>query len=122
MMKDSADKRASDSQSIEEKTSAKAGLQADLVKANDDKKSTTSELMATGEYLSSLHGECDWLLKNFGLRKEEIGAHGHRRVPFLVARRVRLVAEELRSAEGRDRSSWPPASTFPRCTESAIGC
>jgi len=70
MMKDSADKRASDSQSIEEKTSAKAGLQADLVKANDDKKSTTSELMATGEYLSSLHGECDWLLKNFGLRKE----------------------------------------------------
>merc|ERR550514_1238838 len=70
MMKDSRSKRASDTLSIEEKTSASAGLQADLVKAKEDKKHTVSELMATGEYLSSLHGECDWLLKNFNLRKQ----------------------------------------------------
>lgn len=28
------------------------------------------ELMATFEYIQSLHGECDWLLKNYDARKE----------------------------------------------------
>merc|ERR1719482_2611600 len=69
MMKDSANKRASDSQSIDEKTSAKAGLESDLVKAKGEKKDRTSELMATGKYLSSVHAECDWLVNNFQLRK-----------------------------------------------------
>merc|ERR550514_1068454 len=69
MMKDSANKRASDSQSIDEKTSAKAGLESDLVKAKSEKKDRTSELMATGKYLSSVHAECDWLVNNFQLRK-----------------------------------------------------
>jgi hypothetical protein len=70
MVKDAADKRAADSLSIEEKESAKAGAEADLVKANEDKAGAEDELMATKEYIAQLHTECDWLLNNFGTRKE----------------------------------------------------
>merc|ERR1719235_1891079 len=70
MVKDAADKRAADSLSIEEKESAKAGIEADLVKANEDKAGAEDELMATKEYIAQLHTECDWLLNNFGTRKE----------------------------------------------------
>merc|ERR1719498_2279493 len=70
MVKDAADKRAADSLSIEEKESAKAGAEADLVKANEDKAGAEEELMATKEYIAQLHTECDWLLNNFETRKE----------------------------------------------------
>merc|ERR1719324_2246698 len=62
MVKDAADKRAADTLSIEEKTAAKAGSEADLVRAGESKAGTEDELMATKEYISDLHGECDWLL------------------------------------------------------------
>merc|ERR1719393_186404 len=45
MVKDAADKRAADSLSIEEKESAKAGIEADLVKANEDKAGAEDELI-----------------------------------------------------------------------------
>ena len=32
--------------------------------------STTNELLATGQVLQRVRGECDWLLQNFDLRKE----------------------------------------------------
>merc|ERR1719160_944845 len=70
MVKDAAAKRAADSKSIAEKEAAKAGLEADLVKTEDDKKTKTSELMATKEYISELHAECDWLLEKYDIRKE----------------------------------------------------
>merc|ERR1719235_2013475 len=70
MVLDAADKRAADSKSIEEKESAKAELEAELVKTEDTKKVTTSELMATKEYISELHGDCDWLLEKYDMRKE----------------------------------------------------
>jgi chromosome segregation ATPase len=70
MVKDAADKRAADSLSIEEKESAKAGAEADLVKAGDDKAGAEDELMATKKYIADLHAECDWLLNNFQTRKE----------------------------------------------------
>merc|ERR1719160_1863050 len=69
-MKDSAQKRADDSQSIEDKVANKAELSDDLVKAEAAKGDKTKELMASEEYLGTLHLECDWLLKNFDLRKE----------------------------------------------------
>merc|ERR1719160_715981 len=69
-MKDSAQKRADDSKSIEDKVANKAELSNDLVKAGAAKGDKTKELMASEEYLGTLHLECDWLLKNFGLRKE----------------------------------------------------
>merc|ERR1719263_1182419 len=77
-MKDSAQKRADDSKSIEDKVANKAELSDDLVKAKTAKGDKTKELMASEEYLGTLHLECDWLLKNFDLRKEDalVGGRG----------------------------------------------
>merc|ERR1719502_183335 len=68
-MKDSAEKRANDAKSIEDKESAKADLEATLIAAGEEKTSKTKEAMATAKSLSDLHGECDWLLSNFDTRK-----------------------------------------------------
>merc|ERR1719247_1608923 len=70
MVNDAADKRAADLLSIEQKESAKAGAEADLVKNGDTKDATEDELMATKEYIADLHAECDWLMSNYGTRKE----------------------------------------------------
>merc|ERR1719395_227383 len=70
MVNDAADKRAADSLSIEEKESAKAGSEADLVKDGDAKAGAEDELMATKEYIADLHAECDWLMSNYDTRKE----------------------------------------------------
>jgi len=69
-MADSAQKRKMDSKSITEKQDQKAGLEADLMAAKDAKKMNAADLLATREYISQLHGSCDFLLQNFGLRKE----------------------------------------------------
>merc|ERR1719311_958618 len=70
VMSDSAAKRAQDVKLITEKTAMKAQLETELEGSKEGKASSTKELMATLEYMSSLHGECDWLLKNFDVRKE----------------------------------------------------
>jgi len=69
MVNDAAAKRAADTTSIQEKTAAKAGLEADNIQNTDQKKAEEAELMATKEYIASLHADCDWLLANFELRK-----------------------------------------------------
>jgi len=69
-MRDSAEKRANDAKSIEDKESAKADLEATNIAANEEKGAKTKEAMATAQYLSELHGDCDWLLSNFETRKE----------------------------------------------------
>merc|ERR1719178_314581 len=69
-MRDSAEKRANDAKSIEDKESAKADLEATNIAANEEKGAKMKEAMATAKYLSELHGECDWLLTNFDTRKE----------------------------------------------------
>merc|ERR1719316_2185200 len=80
MLSDSAEKRATDSKLLSDKESAKADMEADLEKATEDKTATSKELMATKQYIASLHGECDWLLQYFDQRKEardsEIDAMG----------------------------------------------
>merc|ERR1719262_168250 len=70
MVNDAADKRAADTLSIEEKTTVKAGLEADIVKSTDAKDAASEELMATKQYIADLHAECDWLISNFDARKE----------------------------------------------------
>merc|ERR1719230_1001161 len=70
MMKESAEKRTLDSKAVADKTSAKADAEADLQANQGSKKETLRELYATGKYMQSLHGECDWLLMNFDARKE----------------------------------------------------
>merc|ERR1719310_116906 len=78
LMADSAKKRADDSKSIQDKVANKAQLADDLEKATVAKGDKKKELMASVHYLGTLHLECDWLLKNFELRKEaradELGA------------------------------------------------
>jgi len=70
MMADSATKRAADSKSITAKEGEKAGTEKALSEQEEEHSSTVKELMATHEYIGSLHGECDWLLKYFDVRKE----------------------------------------------------
>merc|ERR1719329_151951 len=69
-MNDSAEKRAVDSKSLADKGAAKAEAESDLERDNEEKTSTTKELMATLSYIQSLHAECDWLIQYFDVRKE----------------------------------------------------
>merc|ERR1719207_406056 len=69
-MKDSADKRALDTKTLADKGKAKAELEAALDANTEEKEATTKTLMATLEHISSLHGECDWLLQYYEVRKE----------------------------------------------------
>merc|ERR1719326_2868314 len=68
-MKQSAKKRATDSKTIVEKEQQKAEAEALLQKAKEAHKGESAELMALGEYVSDLHGQCDFLLQNFDKRK-----------------------------------------------------
>jgi len=69
MMSDSASKRADDAKSLTDKQGTLADLQTNLQSSGDNKDSTTKELMATQQYIASLHAECDWLLQYFDVRK-----------------------------------------------------
>merc|ERR1712061_495112 len=69
MMADSAAKRAQDSKSLTDKNSAKAAEEEALQAGTDKKADTSKELALTLEYIGSLHGECDWLLKYYDVRK-----------------------------------------------------
>merc|ERR1712072_190388 len=69
-MKDAADKRALDSKSLADKEKTKAERTAILENNTDEKTAETKRLMATAEYISSLHAECDWLIQYFEVRKE----------------------------------------------------
>jgi len=70
MMNDSAEKRAMDNKAVGDKMSALASTEESFEANKEEKSATTKELMAVGEYISSLHAECDWLLKYFDVRKE----------------------------------------------------
>merc|ERR1719230_1987229 len=69
-MADSAEKRANDTKSLADKEAAKADLEGDLQLNGEAKKAKQSEAMATMETIKGLHLECDWLTKNFEIRKE----------------------------------------------------
>merc|ERR1719181_2225839 len=68
-MADSAEKRATDAKSIEDKESTKADTEAKVLKDEEEKTATMKEAMATHEYLAGVHADCDWLLSNFETRK-----------------------------------------------------
>jgi len=70
MMNDSASKRAEDAKALTDKESALAEMQSDLESDTETKASTGKELMATAQYIQSLHAECDWLIQYFDVRKE----------------------------------------------------
>merc|ERR1719215_1915956 len=66
---DSAQKRAADSKSIEEKESAKAAGEEALGKSKLEQKSKKKEAYSTAMLLRDLHLECDWLVTNYETRK-----------------------------------------------------
>merc|ERR1719396_170897 len=70
LLKDSADKRSTDSKAIDGKESAKAVLEGKLLKDSESNTSTMKEAMATHEFLADVHADCDWLLSNFQARKQ----------------------------------------------------
>jgi len=70
MLADAKAKRAADSTSVAEKEGAKATLETELQSHKDGKAAATKELVATAEYISGLHAECDWLVENYDVRKE----------------------------------------------------
>merc|ERR1711957_511462 len=69
-MADSATKRAEDSKTLTDKQGALAQLEEMLESQTSDKASNGKTLTATLSYISSLHAECDWLVKYFDMRKE----------------------------------------------------
>merc|ERR1719152_161699 len=104
MMKDSAEKRAADSKTIGEKEGIKADTEAALTKHAEELKSQKSEMMATLEVIQALHGECDWLLQYFDVRKEartnEIGAITKAKA-VLSGADYSLLQRESRNLRGR---------------------
>jgi uncharacterized protein (DUF2147 family) len=68
-MADAKEKRIADAKLLGEKMTAKAETDDALETHKDDKASATAELMGNGEYIASLHADCDWLLQNFDQRK-----------------------------------------------------
>merc|ERR1719331_3241692 len=80
VMKESSDKRAADSNTLTEKTAAKAEMETELQAQNDKKAAAGEELRATKDYISTLHKDCDFLLEYYDQRKtaraSEIDAMG----------------------------------------------
>mmetsp|Transcript_33584 Transcript_33584/g.77754 ORF Transcript_33584/g.77754 Transcript_33584/m.77754 type:complete len:108 (-) Transcript_33584:94-417(-) len=70
MMAESAEKRKTDSQTLTEKESQKADMEAELQAQTEGKAAAEKELSATLEYIASLHSECDWLIQYYDVRKE----------------------------------------------------
>mmetsp|Transcript_55135 Transcript_55135/g.101093 ORF Transcript_55135/g.101093 Transcript_55135/m.101093 type:complete len:727 (+) Transcript_55135:55-2235(+) len=68
-MGESAAKRAQDTATMANKESTKAEVSADLLKHTEEKTATSQSLMATSKVTADTHGECDWLLQNFEVRK-----------------------------------------------------
>merc|ERR1712060_178326 len=69
-MSDSAAKRATDSKSLSDREGAKADMEGSLEQTTSEHAAVTKELMATMKYIQSLHGECDWLMQYFDVRKQ----------------------------------------------------
>jgi len=66
---DSADKRAEDSKSITDKEGSLAELEGELLANQEALKAKKYELMDVEKYIMELHKECDWIMKNYDLRK-----------------------------------------------------
>jgi len=69
LMADSAEKRTLDTKSLTAKGAAKADAETGLQGHKQALADRSKEAMLTAKYISSLHGECDWLLQYFDARK-----------------------------------------------------
>merc|ERR1719491_2812522 len=69
-MSDSADKRAADSKSLNDKEGNKADLESELVEGKSSHAATSKEHLGNEQYIASLHAECDFLVQYFSVRKQ----------------------------------------------------
>jgi len=69
-IQDSAAKRAGDAKSIADKEGTKVELEANTLKMEQSRKGKMQESMAKMEAIQGLHQECDWLVKNYAVRKQ----------------------------------------------------
>jgi hypothetical protein len=67
--RDASEKRVDDSKSITQKEGAKAEAEMNLVKETKERQTKMKEALATVNYIEGLHKDCDWLLKNYDVRK-----------------------------------------------------
>jgi predicted nucleic acid-binding Zn-ribbon protein len=70
MMKDAAEKRTQDSKSITDNEGTKADDEAAIQSMTEERTAKMKDAMATVDVIQGLHADCDWLLKNFEVRKE----------------------------------------------------
>merc|ERR1719379_1169088 len=69
LMSDSQTSRADKADSITSKEAAKADLDVNTENAKEKLTSQQAELMNTDQYIATLHGECDFIVGNYDLRK-----------------------------------------------------
>jgi predicted nucleic acid-binding Zn-ribbon protein len=69
-MQDASQKQTLDAKALEDKKGSKADLEAFLTDQQSSRLSAVKQLAATNKMIASLHAECDWLVKNFDVRKE----------------------------------------------------
>merc|ERR1719253_781698 len=69
LMADSQASRADKAGSITSKEAAKADLDVNTENAKEKLTSQQAELMNTDQYIATLHGECDFIVGNYDLRK-----------------------------------------------------
>merc|ERR1719379_2688222 len=70
MMDDAAKKRAEDVKTITEKEGVKADTETSISSLEEEHKTQSEELASVKEVEHNLHGECDWLIENFDVRKD----------------------------------------------------
>merc|ERR1719301_451791 len=68
LMEDSKEKRAQDQKSIVDQEGAKAELESSLTEAKENQDLSLEEQQNVIKTLQELHGQCDFLLKNFDMR------------------------------------------------------
>jgi len=69
LVKASVAKRTADAKLLTEKGATKASMEGELEAHKEAKAGASSSLAATLQYISSLHAECDWLIKYYDTRK-----------------------------------------------------
>eukprot|EP00928_Gymnodinium_smaydae_P051065 TRINITY_DN3459_c0_g4_i1.p1 TRINITY_DN3459_c0_g4~~TRINITY_DN3459_c0_g4_i1.p1 ORF type:complete len:695 (-),score=231.88 TRINITY_DN3459_c0_g4_i1:85-2169(-) len=70
LMRDAGEKRAQDAKALTEREGSRAEVEGQLQLHKDAKATASRDLAKVHELLASLHGECDWLLKYHGARRE----------------------------------------------------
>jgi len=67
---DAADQRTESSKYLTEKANVKADLEVNIERNNREHGARGVEAMNNAKLIGDLHGDCDWLLQNFDVRKE----------------------------------------------------